>query len=335
MEHFAVWFKSDAGAPHNLELATPRPGISSEAKSKDKHELVKEKPRAPVSLTWYNLTEAELYADLGREIFSKIAARNDLNRYPNLRPIFEFLRARRALADREFTLIPVFAELSASAFSQVDTKSVTEKTLFLQSKPTPLKAAGPPSTASFVEESLLCALLFASAEEVSWDDLLKQWRTGAKRMKTPAILTAAIETIERICRLTPMQVYRECALGATPRFSQVVGGLRLAVHPDSKPALRYVGLCGLVIDVGFATNMMFSHQALAKLTRKTWLMTLFLRFELNFPSLTVPAIQVACESDRKGLALAATILLAAGDAVSVSKVAGTTSQLQKLAYPKP
>jgi hypothetical protein len=241
------------------------------------------------------------------------------------------LRARRALADREFKLIPVFAELSSLAFSQIDAKSVTEKTLFQQSKPASLKTAGTPSTASFVEESLLCALLVASAEDMSWDILLKQWRAGAERMQSPAILTEAIETIERICCATPMEMYRKYATSASPRFSQIVAGIQLAVHPDTTPPLCYVGLCALVIDVGFATNMMFSHEALAKLTRKAWLGRLSSQFDLLSPRLTVPAIKEACESNKKGLALAATILLAAGDAVSVTKTASNLIPLQKLA----
>ncbi len=135
MEHIAVWFKCDAGAPHNLEIINPRPGICSEAKSEEKHDLVKDAPRAHVLVSWYCLAEAELYAGLGREIFRMIAARNDVKSYPNLRPIFDFLRARRALADREFKLIPVFAESSSLAISQIDVKSVTEQTLFQQSNP--------------------------------------------------------------------------------------------------------------------------------------------------------------------------------------------------------
>jgi hypothetical protein len=111
----------------------------------------------------------------------------------------------------------------------------------------------------------------------------------------------------------------------------MIAGLQLVIHPETKPAMCYVGLCALVTDVGFATNMMFSHDALAILTRKKWLAYLSAPFELNSPRLTVPAIKAACESDKKGLALAANILLAAGDAVSVTKTENIRSQLRKLA----
>jgi hypothetical protein len=77
--------------------------------------------------------------------------------------------------------------------------------------------------------------------------------------------------------------------------------------------------------------MMLSHNALAELTRKTWLARLFAPFELNSPRLTVPAIKAACESNKTGLALAATILLAAGEAVAVTKTESVRSQLRKLA----
>ena len=103
------------------------------------------------------------------------------------------------------------------------------------------------------------------------------------------------------------------------------------MHPETNPALCYVALCGLVTDAGFATNMMLSHDALAALTRKAWLAWMAKPFELCSPRLTVPSIRSACESKKKGLALAATILLAAGDAVIVKKLANIKKELQILA----
>jgi hypothetical protein len=150
-------------------------------------------------------------------------------------------------------------------------------------------------------------------------------------MRSPTILTTAIQTIERICGTTPVAIYRQLAASTVPRFSQVVAGLQLVVHPETKIGLCYVGLCGLVTDAGFATNMMFSHDALATLTKKTWLARLSAPFELCSPRVTVPAIRSACESKNKGLALAATILLAAGHAVNVTKLANIQKELQRLA----
>jgi hypothetical protein len=331
MEHIIVWCKSDTGAPGNLEMITPRPGICSEAKSKEKYDLVKDAPRAPALVSWYCLAEAELYAGLGNDIYRSIVARRDVSDYPNLRPIFDFLRAQRALADREFKAIPVFAESSALAFSRVAAQSLDERTLIQHSRAILPEAGATPSTASFVEESLLCALLVASAEDIPWEALLNQWRTAVTQMRSPTILTAAIETIERICNSTPMAIYRQLAASTFTRFSQVVAGLQLVVHPETKPALCYVGLCGLVTDAGFATNMMFSHDALAKLTQRAWLARLSAPFELCSPRVTVPAIRSACESKSKGLALAATILLAAGHAVNVRKLANIQKELQTLA----
>ena len=77
--------------------------------------------------------------------------------------------------------------------------------------------------------------------------------------------------------------------------------------------------------------MMFSHNALAKLTRKIWLSRIASPFELNFARLTVPAIKSACESDKTGLALAASILLEASNAVNVSRQGGLLDQLRNLA----
>ena len=331
MEHIIIWCKSDAGAPHNMEIVTPRPGICSEVKTKEKHDLVKNAPRAPALMSWYCLAEAELYAGLGRNIILALESRSDLSHYPNLRPMIEFLRSRRALADGEFENVPLFAESGALAFSEIDMKNVDERTLLQKFKPASPTANTIPNVASFVEESLLCVLLILSAQDISWEAILDRWSTVSNRMKQPAILTTAIDTIKRICSAIPLEIYHKYAASSSPRFSQMIAGLQLVIHPETKPAMCYVGLCALVTDVGFATNMMFSHDALAILTRKKWLAYLSAPFELNSPRLTVPAIKAACESDKKGLALAANILLAAGDAVSVTKTENIRSQLRKLA----
>lgn len=334
MEHIIVWCKCDAGAPHNLEIVAPRPGICSEVKTKEKHDLVKDAPRGPALLSWYCLAEAELYAGLGHKAFSCLVRRRDVSAYPNLRPIVDFLRARRALADGEFEAIPLFAESSALDLSTINPKSLDEREILK----TIISASGvqsTPSVANFVEESLLCALLTMTAKGIAWEPVLKRWGVVAPRMQFPAILTNAVETIKRICSATPMEIYHQYAARNSPRFSQIVGGLQLVVHPDTKPALCYVGLCALVTDVGFATNMMLSHEALAELTRKTWLARLSAPFDLCSPRLTVPAIKSACESDQSGLSLAASILLAAGYAVNVKSVASVQMELQKLAAANP
>jgi len=331
MEHIIVWFKCDAGSPNKLEIITPRPGICSEAKTKEKHDLVKDAPRGPALLSWHCLAEAELYAGLGREAYSTIVAHTDVHDYPNLIAMFEFLRARRALADDEFENIPVFAELGALALSASDPKNLDERTILEKSIPVSTEIKSTPSVTSFVEETLLCALLAMSAKDVSWRVVLDKWRAVAARMRCPTILTTAVETIKQICSATPIEIYRQYATGSLPRFSQIVAGLQLVVHPETKPAMCYVGLCVLVTDEGFATNLMLSHEALAELARKTWLARLATPFELQTPRLTVPAIKTACESNKKGLALAATILLAAGDAVNVNKLASIQSALHKLA----
>lgn len=331
LEHIIVWCRADTGAPGNLEMVTPRPGICSEAKSQERHDLVKDAPRVPALVSWYCLAQAELYAGLGNDIYRSIVAWPDVDDPPNLRPIFDFLHVQRALADLEFKAIPVFAESSALALSRVAAQSVDERTLFQHSRAILPQPPGTPSTASFVEESLLGALLVASAENIPWETLLKQWRTVVTQMRSPAILTAAIDTVERSCSTTPMAIYRQLAASTFPRFSQVVASLQLVVHPETKPALCYVGLCGLVTDAGFAANMMFSHNALATLTKRVWLARLSAPFELCSPRVTVPAIKSACESKSKGLALAAAILLAAGYAVNVTQVANIQKDLQRLA----
>jgi hypothetical protein len=331
MEHIIVWCRSDAGAPSNLAPIAPRPGICSEAKSKDRHDLVKDAPRAPALISWHCLAEAELYAGLGRDLFLATMHQPDLSDYPNLRPMIEFLRARRAVVDGNFEEIPIFAETASLGFSKIDRNSLDERTLSQKVDQIPSKKGEPPTAASFVQESLLCSLLACSAHDIAWEPVLSKWDAVAPRMQCPAILVTAIETVRRVCKETPLEIYRQYATSASGRFSQIVAGLQLVVHPETQPALCYVGLCALVTDEGFATNLMFSHDALATLTRKTWLARLSSPFELCSPRLTVPAIRSACDSNRKGLALAATILLAAGDAVKVRRIESIHSQLQKLA----
>jgi hypothetical protein len=326
-----IWCRVEAGAPNELEVTTPRPGICSEAKSEEKHELVKDVPRGPVALSWYSLAETEMYAGLGRSAFTTFINRTDFDDFPNLKAIFEMLRARRAIADGEFGSVPVYAESGGVALSRIDMNNVDVREVIRRSAPVSSCASSVPSVAGMIEESLLCALLVMSAQEVSWEGVLDEWRAAASRMQNPAILTTAVETIKLICSGTPQEIYRKYASNDTERLNQIVGCLQLVVHPESGPAMCYAGLCALVNDVGFATNMMLSHDALAKLARKVWLARIRAPFELRSPRYTVPAIRAACESDKKGLALAATIVLAAGDAVNVKKVESIQAKLQKLA----
>ena len=246
--------------------------------------------------------------------------------------MIKFLHVRRAIADGEFENIPVFAESGALSLSDMKSESVNEQTRLRTFEPTLPATKAPPTTESFVEESLLCALLAMSARDVVWETVLNQWSAAAPRMQCPALLTALVESIRRVCSATPTEVYRQYAATGSPRFTQVAAALRLVTHPDTTPSMCHVGLCMLVTDTGFATNFMLSHEALAELTRKAWRARLSTPFELCSPRLTVPAIRTACESHKKGLALAATILLAAGDAVSVGRKASIQSKLQKLAY---
>jgi len=105
----------------------------------------------------------------------------------------------------------------------------------------------------------------------------------------------------------------------------------MAIHPDAVPAMCYVGLCMLVTDVSLAQNLMQTNEALASLTRDIWLRLASSPFALCSPSLTVPAIRAACESNKKGLALAATILLAADGAITLKRSGSVHTQLKNLA----
>ena len=331
MEHIIIWCAYDARAVHNLDVIEPRPGICSETKTKEKHDLVKDAPRGPALLSWYCLAEAELYAGLDRDVFSATIARSDVNDHSNLRPMIEFLRARRALADGDYVSVPVLAESGALAVSDMKLENADEGV-----QPRTPVAISPvtkaqPAVESFLDESLLCALLIMSARNVAWDTVLNKWSTVAPQLQCPESLTMRIETVRRICNAYPMEIYRQYAANTSPRFSQMVAALQLVVHPETKPALCYVGLCLLVTDTGFATDFFPSHDSLAMLTRNTWLARLSAPFELYHPRLTVPSIKMACQSGKKGLALAATILLAAGDAVNVNKNATIQSTLRNLA----
>jgi len=331
MEHVIAWCSSDAGAPHRPEMITPRPGICSESKTQEKHDLVKDAPRGQPLLIWYCLAEAELYAGLGRSVFSKTIGRADVDDYPQIRPMIAFLRETRALADGTFDQTPLLAESTALAFAAVIKKDIDVSSSLKMSPTIVSGTASKPAIAGPIEESLLHALLAMSARETPWQPILSKWHDIAPQMQTPEIVTTAIATIEHICNSSPAEIYRQCAANTTPRFTQMISSLRLAVHPESKPALCYVGFCALVTDAGLALNALLSHDSLAKVTRRIWLARLAAPFELLCPRLTVPAIKSACESDKEGRVLAALILLAVGDAVQVNKSADIPTKLAKIA----
>jgi hypothetical protein len=330
MEHVIRWCAVDAGAPTKAGVVAPRPGIASEAKSKEKHELVKNAPRASPLLSWYSLAEAELYAETGRAAFGATLARTDVNDSPAIRSMIEFLTVRRALADGEFESIPLMAETAASTLSSIDVNSLDERTMSprgAQATPSPEASS---QAVSFIEESILCALLWMAERDVDWERVIDQWKGVLPRLQYPHILSTVIEGIGRISKLTPREAYAEYSSARETRFNRVVAALRMVVHTDSPLGMRHVGLCTLVTDEGFATNLTLSHKALASLTRKVWLNCVANPFELLSPRLTVPAIQSACNSGRHGLALAAAILLAAGEAVRITKSSNMQRRLREL-----
>lgn len=166
---------------------------------------------------------------------------------------------------------------------------------------------------------------------VDWDTVIGRWIAVAPRMHSPASFLAALTSLKRIHEGTAREAYAEYASPTATRFTRVLAALRMAIHPDAPPAMRYVALCSLVTDEGFVTNLTLSHKTLASLTHRVWLNCASHPFELCSPRLTVPTIQAACDSGKTGLALAATILLAAGEAVTVNKSASIQDTLRKLA----
>jgi hypothetical protein len=329
-EHIVRWCAFDAGAPSQMKMADPRPGICSEAKSKEQQDLLKGIVRGPALLAWYALAEAELYAGTGREVFSATVARSDVDAYPGLRPMIAYLKARRALVDGQYQEIPPLTESAAAAFASINLANADERFL-LEASSAPSEQMNPGfDSNSLVDESLLCTLLWVTAKKIPWASVLKDWREVAPRMRDPAHLLRAVELVAHLSESPPIEVYAETKKTASNRFGQVVAGLCLAIHPDSSTSLRFVGFCALVLDVGFANNMMLSHVALALLTRDVWLRAISTPFELLTPRLTVPAIRAACECGKHGLAIAATILLAASEAVDVTKSPTIREDLKRL-----
>lgn len=330
-EHLINWCAVDSGVPTHLPVATPRPGICSEVKSTERHQLLKTLPRGPILLSWFRLAEAELSADVGTEAFASLCLRSDVDAYPGLQPLIAFLRVQRALHEEQWKELPQLGYAAGLANGQARVPSSDSSTLFK-----PVLPANPTQPATgfgeiMLREVLFAALLFCTSRGKVVESLIDIWQVSTVSDDCRRVMTPALTSITTIMSADPLSAYRYYETAGDDRFTRLLAALSMAHNLNATPEMCFVGLATLVTDDGLTVNYCGSHRTIGALTRNLWLQRIQFPAELNSPRLTIPAIQTAASGITVNLASAAKILLAAIDAVSVNTPPSLRSKLKRLA----
>ena len=326
-EQIVHWCAMNAGAPgQTFELT--RAGLCSESKDDERHKLVKNRPRAPMILIWIFLAEAELYANLGSAIYSRLLSRPDGASFAGARAIKAFLVHRRAFHDREFSSLPELVE--EIAIAEAITKGKSAQNFFAYCPNPKIPEDISIYVSKFAVEAFPAALLSMAADGKDWRGTLNEWRTSAKRAVTNYDFETLLNRIETVMQLSPdaaAKFYKT----AENRIDQLLIYVRLATSPDSPLSACFVGCVNLVTDEALIKGYMGEGEILGNLTRDIWRKRLSFKAEFNVARILVPAIELACNQPFKGTKLAAHILLAARSAVRTSVPENMLATLHRLA----
>ncbi len=327
-EQIVRWCSINAGPPgHSVELK--RVGLCSESKDEDRHNLVKNRPRAPIVLIWLCLAEAELYANLGRMIYDRLTSRTDGASFVGTRVMKASFVLRRVFHDREFSGLPIVVEEIAIAGSLTRNRGDQG---FFDYCPNP---EIPPNIAenvkTFANESFSAALLSMAADGKEWQGVLGQWRKSARQSVTDYDFESMFGRIEFVLGLPPIQAGKIYLAAADNRLDRLLASIRLATSVDSSLSNCFVGCVSLVTDGWLSKGQNGEGNILGILTRDIWRKRLKFRSEFNSPRTSVPAIESACELPYGGVKLGAHILLAARTAVTTRVPDDTLTMLHQFA----
>lgn len=329
-EQIIHWCSLDAGAP-GQKYEVPYGGLCSEAKDEERHNLVKDRPRAPLPMIWYFLAEAEFCAGLGDECFLELMARPDRKLYPGPRALLAYLAIRRAFKKRSFSDLPCLIEELAIS-STVAEPGANKEMVVLQSRP----EAEIPSRAKDKIPGLACeafstALVHLVSARQGWSKALTEWRDSAKRAVTGFDFGSLLDEIESILALPISEAGKLYQSRPSNRLRQLLSALRLAHDPEASLQGCFGGCVTLVTDLQLFHGIFLTGEALGDLVRRVWRERLKFPAEFSLPRMSVPNLQRACDDNSNGLRLAARILLAAETATSTRLPEDMRKRLHELA----
>lgn len=311
-----------------IDGAINRIGLCSESKNDERINLVKNRPKAPISLVWIFLAEAEFYAGLGEAIYTKLLARKDTDCYIGLRAIKASLVLRRTMFARQFSSLPLLIEEIAIAATIA--KERAEKEFFSYHPQPEIPKGINDAMNTFAVDPFCGALMRSIVDDEDWQINVVAWRDSAKKTVTGYDFKPFLDRIEKVMKFGQHdagEVYKS----SQTRLDRILSSIRLATSIDSSLSACFVGCVSLVTDEAFILGLNGERTVLGEMVRGLWLKRLKFRAEFNLSRFSVPAVEAACNSPHTGLKLAACILLAAESAVSTRVPQNTHAILQKLA----
>lgn len=314
-EHIIRWCSLDAGA-QGQKYELPYGGLCSEARDEEGHKKVEGRVRAPLTMIWYLLAEAEFCAGLGDEFFLELMARSDRKLYPGPRALIAYLAIRRAFKRRSFSDLPCLIEELSISSALAESGANNEIVVFQPRPDAEIPSGAKDKIPGLACEAFSAALMHLVSAGQGWSKALAEWRDSGKRVVTGFDFGILLDEIESILTLPISEAGKLYQSRPSNRLRQLLSALRLAHDPEGSLQGCFVGCVTLVTDVQLFHGIFLTGDALGELVRRIWLERLKFPAEFSLVRLSVPAVQLACDDKSSGLQLAACILLAAETTVS-------------------
>lgn len=327
VEQVIMWCAHDAGAPRDIPIAMPRPGVCSEPREQTQHELLQKHPRGPLLFVWFLLAEAELYGATGKLAYLKMIQRQDVHQFPGIASLISYLKLRRAFKDQEFEKLVNLVEEAG----QTTAKAKANAWSFLKPIENPVAATDcTQEITTWAADVFASALIILAAKQRNLFDVIDLWRQAIPTVKSKFDYEALLSEAVRLLNNDPVTAYQVYSSRSGHRFQRILSALRMGTDPNSKLAACFVGLMTLVTDEPLASGQFGVGMHLGALIQRVWEERVRFPAEFNSPRISIPAIQSACIMPYCGLKLAAHVLLAARGAVNVSVNESSASRLRLL-----
>jgi hypothetical protein len=296
------WLKQEVTGPGNTTYDEPSAGCFTDQSSTI--EKVKADPEANF---WYQLAEVEIACDAGDEAyknFERTAPKEPLQQaaVAKLR-LAHVLREQPLPGALVSELADFYKHLNASAES-VGRTDIPEWT----------------SYGEMVQPFLFAALIVALSQRTyPTSVVIAEWRDVAERTKLcNPVLTDWLDHLEEWRQSDESQLANVIRDANQKTEIRILACLLLTAREDTNPEnLFYANVALLTTPNIFGVWGNDIAEYLAQLISEAWLRAVeHQRFALRSPNLTAPSISQACSDELKGFQRAATIVLAASNAVS-------------------
>lgn len=312
-EQILLWCRKDAGCIGGENTWEPPVGFCSRL---GKDERIASIPVVPFDLDFYFLAELEVKIRGPGPIYDRARALYATSQYVMFRNFISELEVRVAFAERRFErLFPICQRLAQTA-SDLD-QHIRGQGNGL--KPDCFQKVAPIPISDVATEPILASLFVMANSEPESATCLADWRMRAAESKPlEKGLVELIDEVRRVKGLPKSDIQRIAREGSNHIASEVIAAIRISNDADVSPVGMLVGHMRLLEYFSSRKIGPVIEGQFASVVTTQWLRRCKLPAALNLPRITVPAIRLACESEKAGFKKVASVLLAARNAVNLS-----------------